>query len=71
MRAEAIRRRMENNDIDSDSGDDEAFEEGFLGGRQDGEDADCYRVPSTNACVTLSNAKSLLYHYCTKLPSDK
>lgn len=29
-----------------------------------------YRVPSTGAIVTLSSSVSLIYFYCSRLPSD-
>ncbi|KAI7902630.1 uncharacterized protein BX663DRAFT_509905 [Cokeromyces recurvatus] len=32
--------------------------------------ADAYRVPSTGALLTISNAISLIYQYCDSLPSD-
>ena len=69
MREEAIRRRL-NVDSDSDS------EGEGMGWEGDDGSADClsenvYTVPSTGARVTIYNAKSLLFHYCTKLPSDQ
>jgi hypothetical protein len=30
-----------------------------------------YQVASTGAKVTLASAKSLLFYYCVKLPSDR
>lgn len=68
MRAEAIRRRLTESD-DDDSDSDIQEEEGEQGAANGAED--CYRVPATGARVTLSNAKGLLFHYCSKLPSDK
>ena len=71
MRAEAIRRRDlagPYQGADYDSGEDEAhaaLTAGSQGPRLE------YRVASTGACVTLSNAKSLLFYFCNKLPSDR
>lgn len=69
MRAEAIRRRLRDGDSDIES-EAEGSQNGLdEEGRQ--ADEDCYIVPSTNARVTRSSAKGLLFHYCSKLPSDK
>lgn len=71
MRDEAIRRRLEAADDDSDSEDDDE-EDGDTEMVEGGESSkDHYLVPATGARVTRSNAKSLLFHYCNKLPSDK
>lgn len=34
-------------------------------------DEELYRVQSTGALVTLSSSIALIYHYCSKLPSDR
>ena len=73
MRAEAIRRQLDAGDdaSDADSDDDEAdnlADSLALGAvATDWE----YRVPASGARVTLTSAKPLLYHYCSKLPTDK
>ena len=72
MRAEAIRRRLVESSDDSDSDLDSAPEVDNAGEPVQGAKSDdCYVVPATGARVTMSNAKSLLFHYCSKLPSDK
>ena len=69
MRAEAIRRRdlagpsMGWDEVDEEEEPPEADAAG--GGKLE------YRVAATGACVTLSNAKSLLFYFCSKLPSDR
>lgn len=71
MRAEALRRRdltLPHLGLDFDS-DDEADALNELS--QAGQSGMEYHVPSTGACVTLSNAKSLLFYFCNKLPSDR
>lgn len=72
MRAEALRRRELTSDplqlLDFDSDDEEAeLELAMLGKGPKLE----YRVPTTGACVNLCNAKSLLFYFCNKLPSDR
>lgn len=37
---------------------------------EDGLDDESYSVPSTGAIVTLSSSVSLIYFYCSRLPSD-
>ena len=71
MRKEAIRRRLEAAEQDSESEDED--DDGGDTEMGEGVQAleDCYVVPATGARVTRSNAKSLLFHYCNKLPSDK
>ena len=71
MREEAIRRRLEAADSDSES-EEEEDEDGDAEVDEKGQSTeDYYLVPATGARVTRSNAKSLLFHYCNKLPSDK
>ena len=73
MRAEALRRRdldSEQQTFDYESGDDETGQAAALAAGADPHPLE-YRVPSTGACVTLSNAKSLLFYFCNKLPSDR
>ena len=74
MRAEALRRREldhQNSPYDRDS-EDEAEEQSHLCMESRGEEQPLeYRVASTGACVSLSNAKSLLFYFCSKLPSDR
>lgn len=65
MRAEAIKRRLEPQVLESDSEDDESE------GQKQLNDDDEYTVESTGATVTTLNAKGLLYRYCSKLPADK
>ena len=67
MRDEAIRRRLEIADQDSELEEDEDSDAEM----DEGGPETCYIVPITGARVTRSNAKSLLFHYCNKLPSDK
>ena len=70
MRAEAIRRRLE--DAEAESSDSEEDEAGADEAAAEADSPeDCYVVPATGARVTMSSAKGLLFHYCTKLPSDK
>ena len=71
MRAEAIARRLMDGSASDDDDDTESLMDGDgekLGG---GGPEDCYVVAATGAGVTISSAKSLLHHYCNKLPSDK
>ena len=69
MRAEAIRRRLDSVLEDSEGSEADEAEGDLAGG--EGEAEAVYTVPSTGAQVTASSAKSLLFHYCSKLPSDK
>ena len=71
MRDEAIRRRLEAADDDSESEDEDDEDGDTRMGDEEGSSQDHYLVPATGARVTRSNAKSLLFHYCNKLPSDK
>ena len=72
MRQEAIRRRLEAADEDSETEDEEEDEDGDAVMGEGGQSTeDYYSVAATGARVTRSNAKSLLFHYCNKLPSDK
>ena len=64
MREEAIKQRVRSRQDDSDSEDENG------GHESSGLGSDSYSVASTGATVSLINAKSLLYHYCSKLPSD-
>ena len=67
MRAEAIKRRLdpELGEPDPDDGEEQDMD-GVIADDENYR----YTVPSTGASVTLVNAKSLLYQYCSKLPSD-
>lgn len=69
MRAEALKRgvRQLNSDSDSDLDNAEATDLEAAGLRPELAE---YRVEVTGARVALSGAKSLLYHYCSKLPTD-
>jgi len=70
MREEALRRRLH-----ADTSDSESDGEGGAWNGGDGSAAslaeNVYAVPATGARVTVYNSKALLFHYCTKLPSDK
>ncbi|KAK9805378.1 hypothetical protein WJX73_008442 [Symbiochloris irregularis] len=74
MRAEALRRRLEESRRvhyeDSEDSNDEGTpsQPGLLGSRVRRLE---YCVHSTGARVSLSNAKSLLFDFCHKLPSDR
>lgn len=72
MRAEALRRRLEESrrvhyadSEDSDHPSAQPLVHGARGSKLQ------YCVRSTGARVSLSNAKSLLFDFCNKLPSDR
>lgn len=73
MRAEALRRGIRQLQSESDSdeemmgAEDDSFAKAQA--RVDPE-LNEYRVEMTDARVGLAGAKALLYHYCTKLPTD-
>lgn len=64
MRAEAIRRRLRSGETDSDDEEDvdESVDEAVVKME--------YEVPATGARVSLESAKSLLFLYCSRLPTD-
>ena len=72
MRAEALRRRDLAIDrqllFDIDSDDEATLDLALLDKHSAALE---YRVQSTGACVTVTNAKSLLFYFCNKLPSDR
>ena len=70
MRAEASRRRLKGeDDDDSELDEEEAEVEGADAGSATPQTME-YRIEATGARVSLAGAKSLLFHYCSRLPTD-
>ena len=72
MRAEAIRRQLNAGDDASNPNSDDEADNLADSLAPDAVATDWeYWVPASGARVTLTSAKPLLYHYCSKLPTDK